>query len=126
VGFSTGDNEALHQSLAVTGRRKKEDAIVKAGEKDIAAGVSAPSIAETKGDRRGGLHLRLPDDRRPQRDVRVQRRQDLVSVLDVFALPAYDIMAAYPQKRHVPAKVRSFVEHLKSIYAAPDYWLQAR
>lgn len=53
-------------------------------------------------------------------------RGELVTVLDDFALPAYDIMAVYPQQRHVPAKVRFFVEHLKSVYAAPDYWLQAR
>jgi len=52
-------------------------------------------------------------------------RGELVTVLDAYALPAYDIMAVYPQQRHVPAKVRFFVEHLKSIYAAPDYWVTA-
>jgi DNA-binding transcriptional LysR family regulator len=53
-------------------------------------------------------------------------RGELVTVLDAFALPAYDIMAVYPQQRHVPAKVRFFVEHLKSIYAATDYWVTAQ
>ena len=50
-------------------------------------------------------------------------RGELVTVLDECALPAYDILAVYPQQRHVPAKIRFFVEHLKTIYASPDYWL---
>ncbi len=49
-------------------------------------------------------------------------RGELVTVLDEFALPAYDIMAVYPQQRHVPAKVRFFIDHLKRVYAMPDYW----
>jgi DNA-binding transcriptional LysR family regulator len=53
-------------------------------------------------------------------------RKTLVTVLDTFALPSYDIMAVYPQQRHVPAKVRFFVQHLKGIYATPDYWVKAR
>ena len=52
-------------------------------------------------------------------------RGELVTVLDDYALPAYDIMAVYPQQRHVPAKVRFFVEHLKAVYATPQYWLSA-
>ena len=52
-------------------------------------------------------------------------RGELVTVLDEFALPAYDIMAVYPQQRHVPAKVRFFIEHLKRIYSAPGYWTSA-
>jgi DNA-binding transcriptional LysR family regulator len=52
-------------------------------------------------------------------------RGSLVTVLDEFALPAYDVMAIYPQQRHVPAKIRFFVEHLKRIYAAPDYWTRS-
>jgi DNA-binding transcriptional LysR family regulator len=52
-------------------------------------------------------------------------RGDLVTVLDEFALPSYDIMAVYPQQRHLPAKVRFFIEHLKAIYSAPDYWVKA-
>jgi DNA-binding transcriptional LysR family regulator len=52
-------------------------------------------------------------------------RGELVTVLDEFALPSYDIMAVFPHQRHVPAKVRFFVEHLKTVYAAPDYWVNA-
>jgi len=48
---------------------------------------------------------------------------ELVTVLDEFALPAYDIMAVYPQQKHLPAKVRFFIEHLKKVYNAPGYWL---
>lgn len=52
-------------------------------------------------------------------------RGELVTVLDEFALPGYDIMAVYPQQRHVPAKVRFFIDHLKRIYAAAGYWTNA-
>lgn len=53
------------------------------------------------------------------------QRGELVTVLNDFALPAYDIMAVYPGQRHVPAKVRFFIDHLKKIYARQGYWLQA-
>jgi len=48
---------------------------------------------------------------------------ELVTVLDEFALPAYDIMAVYPQQKHLPAKVRFFIEHLKKVYRPAAYWL---
>jgi DNA-binding transcriptional LysR family regulator len=46
----------------------------------------------------------------------------LVTVLDEFALPDYTIMAVYPQQRHVPAKVRFFVEYLRTVYGEDGYW----
>lgn len=49
---------------------------------------------------------------------------ELVTVLDEFALPHYNIMAVYPQQRHLPAKVRFFVDKLKAIYAQPGYWMR--
>ncbi|SPE32377.1 HTH-type transcriptional regulator DmlR (fragment) [Burkholderiales bacterium] len=49
-------------------------------------------------------------------------RGELVTVLDEFALPDYDIRAVYAPQPHVPAKVRFFVDHLKQTYAAADYW----
>jgi DNA-binding transcriptional LysR family regulator len=52
------------------------------------------------------------------------QRGELVTVLDDYALPAYDILAVYPQQRNLPAKVRFFIEHLRKIYARPGYWLQ--
>lgn len=51
---------------------------------------------------------------------------ELVTVLDEFALPDYDIMAIYPHQRHLPAKVRFFIEGLKALYAQPGYWVGAR
>ena len=50
----------------------------------------------------------------------------LVTVLDDFALPDYDITAVYAQQRHLPAKVRFFIDSLKAIYAQPGYWTKAR
>ncbi|WBL63175.1 LysR family transcriptional regulator [Thauera sp. WB-2] len=50
------------------------------------------------------------------------KRGELVTVLDEFAVPSYDIQAVYPQQRHLPAKVRRFIDHLKAIYNAPGYW----
>ena len=49
-------------------------------------------------------------------------RGELVTVLDDFALPDYDVRAVYPQQRHVPAKVRFFIDHLKAVYAGEGYW----
>ncbi len=49
-------------------------------------------------------------------------RHELVTVLDEYALPEYDVRAVYPQQRHVPARVRMFIEFLRSAYAAPGYW----
>jgi DNA-binding transcriptional LysR family regulator len=50
------------------------------------------------------------------------QRGALVTVLDEFALPAYDIQAVYPQQRYLPAKVRHFVDYLKRVYSAEAYW----
>ncbi|WP_313517401.1 LysR family transcriptional regulator [Pseudomonas sp.] len=50
------------------------------------------------------------------------QRGELVTVLDDFALPDYDIQAVYPQQRYLPAKVRCFIDFLKEQYNQPDYW----
>jgi DNA-binding transcriptional LysR family regulator len=47
---------------------------------------------------------------------------ELVTVLDAYAPPNYHIMAVYPQQIHVPAKVRFFIDELRSVYARPGYW----
>jgi len=49
-------------------------------------------------------------------------RGELVTVLDPYALPSYDIHAVYPQHRHVPARLRLFVDYLKGTYSRPGYW----
>jgi DNA-binding transcriptional LysR family regulator len=48
----------------------------------------------------------------------------LITVLDEYALPDYNIMAVYHQQRHLPAKVRFFIDQLKAIYARPGYWTE--
>lgn len=50
----------------------------------------------------------------------------LMTVLDDYALPDYDILAVYPQQRPVPAKIRFFIEHLKSVYGQAGYWSRTR
>jgi DNA-binding transcriptional LysR family regulator len=47
---------------------------------------------------------------------------ELVTVLDDYALPDYDIKAVYMQQRHLPARVRAFIETLKGVYAQAGYW----
>lgn len=46
---------------------------------------------------------------------------ELLTALDEFALPSFDITAVYPRHRPLPA-VKLFIQTLKSIYAQPDYW----
>lgn len=46
----------------------------------------------------------------------------LVTVLDDYALPDYDIQAIFPQQRYLPAKVRYFIDYLKAVYNRPGYW----
>ncbi len=46
----------------------------------------------------------------------------LVSVLDEFAPPPVGIHAVFPQRRHLPLRVRLFVDLLKETYGRPDYW----
>ncbi|SAK53701.1 LysR family transcriptional regulator [Caballeronia ptereochthonis] len=46
----------------------------------------------------------------------------LVSVLDAFAAPPIGIHAVFPQRRHLPLRVRLFLDLLKHTYNAPGYW----
>ncbi len=50
------------------------------------------------------------------------KRGELVTALDEFAVPSYDIQAVYPQQRYLPAKVRHFIDYLKATYNQPGYW----
>jgi DNA-binding transcriptional LysR family regulator len=52
-------------------------------------------------------------------------RGELVTVLEDYEIPDYDIQALYPQQRYVPAKVQAFIAHLKGLYAASGYWTDA-
>lgn len=46
----------------------------------------------------------------------------LVSVLDDYAAPANGIFAMLPERKHLPLRVRIFVDFLKSTYAEASYW----
>ncbi len=49
----------------------------------------------------------------------------LVTVLDDYALPNYDIMAVYPQQRYLPLKIRLFIDHLRKTFSEENYWTQS-
>jgi DNA-binding transcriptional LysR family regulator len=46
----------------------------------------------------------------------------LCTVLDRFAAPGNDIHAVFAQRRHLPLRIRAFVDFLRRTYAQPDYW----
>ncbi|KQQ40405.1 LysR family transcriptional regulator [Duganella sp. Leaf126] len=46
----------------------------------------------------------------------------LCTVLSAFAAPGNDIHAVFAQRRHLPLRVRAFVDFLRRAYAQPDYW----
>jgi len=46
----------------------------------------------------------------------------LRTVLDQYAAPGNDIYAVFAQRRHLPLRIRAFVDFLRHTYAQPDYW----
>jgi DNA-binding transcriptional LysR family regulator len=46
----------------------------------------------------------------------------LQTVLDRHAAPGNDIYAVFAQRRHLPLRIRAFVDFLRHTYAQPDYW----
>jgi DNA-binding transcriptional LysR family regulator len=46
----------------------------------------------------------------------------LCTVLDGFAAPGNDIYAVFAQRRHLPLRIRAFVDFLRRAYAQPEYW----
>jgi DNA-binding transcriptional LysR family regulator len=46
----------------------------------------------------------------------------LCTVLDDYAAPGNDIYAVFAQRRHLPLRIRAFVDFLRHNYAQPDYW----
>lgn len=49
----------------------------------------------------------------------------LVSVLDDYATAPVGIHAVFPQRRHLPLRVRLFIDLLKDNYGRADYWDKA-
>jgi DNA-binding transcriptional LysR family regulator len=43
-------------------------------------------------------------------------------VLDEHAAPGNDIHAVFAQRRHLPLRIRAFVDFLRHTYNQPDYW----
>lgn len=46
----------------------------------------------------------------------------LLSVLDAYAATPMGIYAVFPQRRHLPLRVRLFVDQLKTAFDDADYW----
>lgn len=46
----------------------------------------------------------------------------LVTVLDQHAAPGNDIYAVFAQRRHLPLRIRAFVDFLRRAYDRTDYW----
>lgn len=46
----------------------------------------------------------------------------LTSVLDGWQAPPMGIYAVFPQRRHLPLRVRLFIDLLKETYGRPGYW----
>jgi DNA-binding transcriptional LysR family regulator len=50
----------------------------------------------------------------------------LVAVLDGFAAPPNGIYAVFPQRKHLPLRVRLWIDYLKHHYGQPGYWQATR
>lgn len=46
----------------------------------------------------------------------------LVEILSDFAAPPNGIFAVFPQRKHLPLRVRLWIDFLKHHYGQPDYW----
>jgi DNA-binding transcriptional LysR family regulator len=46
----------------------------------------------------------------------------LVAVLEEFAAPPNGIYALFPQRKHLPLRVRLWIDHVKLRYADAAYW----
>jgi DNA-binding transcriptional LysR family regulator len=46
----------------------------------------------------------------------------LQTVLDDYSAPGNDIYAVFAQRRHLPLRIRAFVDFLRHSYAQQDYW----
>ena len=46
----------------------------------------------------------------------------LQSLLDEYAAPPNGIYAVFPQRKHLPLRVRLWIDFLKERYSAPEFW----
>ncbi len=49
----------------------------------------------------------------------------LVAVLEDYAAPPNGIYAVFPQRKHLPLRVRLWIDFIKERYSAPGYWNKA-
>jgi DNA-binding transcriptional LysR family regulator len=49
----------------------------------------------------------------------------LVAVLEDFAAPPNGIYAVFPQRKHLPLRVRLWIDYLKERYGTPGFWQAA-
>ncbi|MDC8785739.1 LysR family transcriptional regulator [Roseateles koreensis] len=66
-----------------------------------------------------GLGLAWRSTWEVEQDIAAGRLQ---TVLEDFAAPPNGIYALVPQRKHLPLRVRLWVDFLKLSYARPDYW----
>ena len=57
-----------------------------------------------------------------EREVAAGRLQ---TVLDEFAAPPNGIFALFPQRKHLPLRVRLWIDFLKQSFGDPGYWTAA-
>jgi DNA-binding transcriptional LysR family regulator len=50
----------------------------------------------------------------------------LLPVLEEFAAPPNGIYAVFPQRKHLPLRVRLWIDHLKTEFGDPAYWQRDR
>jgi DNA-binding transcriptional LysR family regulator len=48
----------------------------------------------------------------------------LKTVLDSYAAPAPQIYAVFAQRRHLPLRIRAFVDFLRRAYSKPEFWVK--
>ena len=46
----------------------------------------------------------------------------LVAILEDYAAPPNGIYAVFPQRKHLPLRVRLWIDFLKERYGAPGFW----
>ena len=88
-------------AIKVGGRFECNDGVVLHAWALAGAGLAWRSLWEVGGDLKAGR---------------------LVAVLEEYAPPPLGIYALYPQRRHLPLRVRLFVEALRAAYGAPNYF----
>jgi len=66
-----------------------------------------------------GLGLAWRSTWEVEADIQAGRLQ---TVLDAFAAPPNGIFAVIPQRKHLPLRVRLWIDFLKQNYGSPSYW----